>query len=261
MDATLAARFTSGAQRARVVTENWASANLYCASCDANQLRPTAPNTRAIDLECENCSAAFQLKSQGCPFGARVVDSAYSAMHSAVLSDHVPNLVLLHYDRLFWQIRNVLLIPSFGFTLAAIERRKPLSQTARRAGWIGCNIVLGAIPADLKIPLVAFGQVVNREAVRRQYQIASSLIRVEVSNRGWLIDVLRLARSLGNPEFSLDELYARDAELQRLHPENKHVRPKIRQQLQKLRDLGYLRFLERGKYEIAKLPTEKVIHP
>ncbi|HLA49925.1 MAG TPA: hypothetical protein VJ000_01890 [Thermodesulfovibrionia bacterium] len=34
-----------------------------------------------------------------------------------------------------------------------------------------------------------------------------------------------------------------DKQIQQLHPENKHIRPKIRQQLQLLRDKGILEFL------------------
>jgi type II restriction enzyme len=38
--------------------------------------------------------------------------------------------------------------------------------------------------------------------------------------------------------------------LAQLHPANRHVRDKIRQQLQVLRDLGLLEFVGRGKYRL-----------
>jgi type II restriction enzyme len=44
-------------------------------------------------------------------------------------------------------------------------------------------------------------------------------------------------------------VYAYDEQLQKLHPENKHIRPKIRQQLQILRDRGILEFKGQGKYQ------------
>jgi type II restriction enzyme len=34
------------------------------------------------------------------------------------------------------------------------------------------------------------------------------------------------------------------------YPGNRHVRPKIRQQLQVLRDSGYLEFLSKGTYRL-----------
>ena len=45
-------------------------------------------------------------------------------------------------------------IPHFAFPPSAIIKRKPLSPTARRAGWIGCNFDLTRIPAEARITLV-----------------------------------------------------------------------------------------------------------
>jgi type II restriction enzyme len=68
--------------------------------------------------------------------------------------------------------------------------------------------------------------------------------------RGWTLDVLNVLRSLGRKEFTLAEVYARGEELQRLHPQNRYVEAKIRQQLQRLRDLGFVEFLGRGAYRL-----------
>jgi type II restriction enzyme len=61
---------------------------------------------------------------------------------------------------------------------------------------------------------------------------------------------LNVVRSLGKAEFSLADVYAFESKLARLHPNNRHVRPKIRQQLQVLRDLGLLQFLGGGDYRL-----------
>jgi len=50
------------------------------------------------------------------------------------------------------------------------------------------------------------------------------------------------------PESTIQDVFAFAAHLQRLHPANRHVRDKIRQQLQVLRDLGLIEFLGRGGY-------------
>ena len=51
--------------------------------------------------------------------------------------------------------------------------------------------------------------------------------------------------------FTLDEVYAYEDELAHLHPGNRHVREKIRQQLQVLRDdLGLIKFLTPGHYRL-----------
>jgi len=53
---------------------------------------------------------------------------------------------------------------------------------------------------------------------------------------------------LNKEEFTLPDDYAFTEHLQSLHPGNRHVPDKIRQQLQVLRDLGFVEFLGRGRY-------------
>jgi type II restriction enzyme len=65
------------------------------------------------------------------------------------------------------------------------------------------------------------------------------------------LDVLNVVRSLGKREFALADVYACEANLARLHPQNLHVRDKIRQQLQRLRDLGFVEFLGAGEYRVT----------
>ena len=72
-----------------------------------------------------------------------------------------------------------------------------------------------------------------------------------MSAKGWLLDVMRSVEKLGKREFTLDDVYIFENELSRLHPDNKHIKDKIRQQLQLLRDGGYLKFVGRGKYQLT----------
>jgi type II restriction enzyme len=48
--------------------------------------------------------------------------------------------------------------------------------------------------------------------------------------------------------FTLNELYAFENELKTKYPNNKHIKDKIRQQLQLLRDKGLINFNGRGSY-------------
>lgn len=69
--------------------------------------------------------------------------------------------------------------------------------------------------------------------------------------RGWTLDVLKVVRSLEKKEFSLGEVYAHAEELGKRHPSNRNIEPKIRQQLQVLRDdLGLIEFLTPGHYRL-----------
>ena len=60
----------------------------------------------------------------------------------------------------------------------------------------------------------------------------------ESALESWTLDVLNVVRGLDKKEFALLEVYALAPRLQALHPGNRHVRDKIRQQLQVRRDLG-----------------------
>ncbi|MGH9579521.1 MAG: DpnI domain-containing protein [Terriglobales bacterium] len=243
-------RYKSASQRARVVSEAWGEANLYCPSCESPRLNRLPHNTAALDYICPACDSPFQLKSQSKVIGGRINDAGYSAMKRTILQDRTPNLYVLHYDLAGWSVQTIILIPRFAFTLSAVERRKPLAATARRAGWVGCNIVLKKIPEDARIALVSDGHVQEPGEVRKAYARLRPLADLSIDARGWTLDVLNIVRSLNRTEFSLRDVYAHEEQLAKLHPKNLHVRDKIRQQLQVLRDMGLLHFLGRGHYRL-----------
>jgi type II restriction enzyme len=87
-----------------------------------------------------------------------------------------------------------------------------------------------------------------RAAVWRAHVIHS--VGFAMQQLGWTLDVLNVVRSLQKPAFELSEVYAKERELAKLHPQNRHVRDKIRQRLQVLRDLGILEFLGNGTYRL-----------
>ncbi len=51
--------------------------------------------------------------------------------------------------------------------------------------------------------------------------------------------------------FTLSEIYDFEKVLAVKHLNNKHIKDKIRQQLQFLRDKGYIEFLGNGKYRLV----------
>lgn len=244
--------YKSASQRARVATEQWGLENLFCPNCASNHLSRKPHNTPAADFACPSCEDAFQLKSQGRPFSFRLADAAYDVMRQAITGNRAPNLFVLHYDRKEWNVRNVILVPKFAFSMAAVECRKPLGGSARRAGWVGCNILLGRIPADAKIPIVVDGHSTAISEVRKQYARMQPLETLTVENRGWTLDVLNAVRGLRRSDFSLADVYALESSLGQLHPRNRHIRDKIRQQLQVLRDLDIIAFLGHGRYRVAR---------
>jgi type II restriction enzyme len=239
--------YKSGSQIARVISEDWCSRELYCAACDSNQLLPAKVNNPAVDFVCPTCDQPFQLKSLRAWNRKKIVDAGYESMLRAIRSDRVPNLLVLQYSP-EWLVRNLLLIPSVFFSEAVIEKRAPLASNAHRAGWVGCNILLDRIPCDGKIAVVSNGSSVEERRVREEFSRVRKLAELPPTLRGWTLDVLATIRKLGKARFSLQELYQLEPYLQRIHPRNQNVRPKIRQQLQVLRDLGLVEFASPGNY-------------
>ncbi|MGD0208019.1 MAG: hypothetical protein ABSC89_10475 [Verrucomicrobiota bacterium] len=135
---------------------------------------------------------------------------------------------------------------------------------------------MNRIPADARIPVVitrssgrksapsAPGQIgesqsrltsattiiVPPEEVRARFERVKLLKDISVTQRGWTLDVLNAVRRLGKTEFTTADAYAFTRELEQLHPDNRHVRDKIRQQLQVLRDAGLLLHLGRGEWRL-----------
>ena len=252
MDLQIAAAYKSNAQRVRVISEAWAGENLYCPCCPSETIEKCPNNREAVDYTCNSCDSTFQLKSSQSPSATRIVDGAFAAMMRAVDKGAAPNLLLLHYDPGRWEVKNLTLIPHFAFTSSCIEKRPPLSATARRAGWVGCTILLCNIPPDVRIPWVENGMAASSREIRTKFRLINSLASIAPAERGWTLDTLNIVREIGKREFSLADVYAHVAELQALHPNNRHVRDKIRQQLQILRDFGFLQFLGKGIYRTLR---------
>ena len=245
----LASNYKAGSQIARVLSEEWCTRELYCPACDSDQLAQSKPNSQAVDFMCAKCQQLFQLKSLKNWNPRKIVDAGYEAMLRAIRTDRTPNLLVLQYSST-WLIQNLLLIPRVFFSESVIEKRTPLSSQARRAGWVGCNILLSQIPDDGKIAVVSEGVPILKRVVREEFSRVKRLAEIPPSLRGWTVDVLNAVRRIGKSRFSLQELYESEEQLKALHPQNQNVRAKIRQQLQILRDLGLLDFISPGEYEV-----------
>lgn len=242
--------YSSGSQSARAWTERWVSDWLYCPNCGNPKIEQFSANRPVADFHCTTCAEEFELKSQKKSFGKKVLDGAYRTMCERLESSNNPSLLLLNYDRARLAVTNVAIVPKQFFVREIIEERKPLPPTARRAGWIGCNILLSQIPESGRIYFVRDSQPQPKEAVLAEWQRTLFLRHESTEARGWLIEVMKCVEAIGRREFELQDVYAFDSHLSALYPNNRHVRQKIRQQLQVLRDHGYFDFVSRGYYRL-----------
>lgn len=244
------AAYKSASQNARVWTEHWVRDRLFCPNCGAEKINPFESNRPVADFFCRTCDEEYELKSQKNKFGVKVLDGAFSTMCHRLRASNNPNLLLLNYDIARLAVSNAFVVPKHFFVREIIEERKPLAPNARRAGWIGCNILLKQIPESGKIFFILDGVPQPREAVLAQWQKTLFLRDEKVEARGWLIEVMRCVDAIGRSEFTLDDVYSFENTLKQVYPDNNNVRPKIRQQLQVLRDRGYLDFVSRGYYRL-----------
>lgn len=248
--ADVAEKYKSPTQRIRVLTESWVAKNSFCPNCGNSEIYKYPNNQPVADFFCDSCGEDYELKSKAGEYGGSIVDGAYATMMSRLRSARNPNFFLLGYEAQQLRVQNYFVIPKHFFVPDLIRKRRPLAATARRAGWVGCNIIIRNVPAAGKVYIVKNGRDLPIKDVLQQWKRSLFLRDAAVSERGWTIDVMRCVDALRKKSFSLDDVYEFEQQLADLHPENKHVKDKIRQQLQILRDRGYLIFERRGRYRL-----------
>jgi type II restriction enzyme len=244
----VANNYSSGSQRIRVMTEYWVNQSVFCPNC-GSALRRFDNNTPVADFYCERCREEYELKSKNGLVGKKIVDGAYSTMIERLQSANNPNFFFLSYEKCTLEIRNFLTIPKYFFVPGIIERRKALSPTARRAGWVGCNIVMSDIPEFGKIFYIQNGVAKSKNEVLERWSKTEFVKSThDIDAKGWILDILVCVEKIKKEEFTLDEVYEFEGFLIAKHPLNNNVKPKIRQQLQFLRDKGLIEFVGRGRY-------------
>jgi type II restriction enzyme len=72
----LQAPYVSGSQSARVWTEHWVRAWVYCPNCNSAKISPFPNNSPVADFFCEACKEEYELKSQKTVFKNKVLDGS-----------------------------------------------------------------------------------------------------------------------------------------------------------------------------------------
>jgi type II restriction enzyme len=177
-----------------------------------------------------------------------ITDGAYKTMIERINSDNNPNLFFLTYTK-EWSVNNFLIIPKQFFTPEIIIQRPPLSKTAKRAGWIGCNIDISKVSDSGKVFLVKNTEIINREKVKESFSRTLFIRDKSLDSKGWILDILKCIDLIPNKDFKLEDIYKFETNLKLKHPNNNFIKDKIRQQLQLLRDRGLIEFKGNGNYK------------
>lgn len=239
-------RYKSPAQIIRVISELWMTNEMYCPSCGNASLYHLPNNSKVADFRCDSCGEIYELKSKRDSIGKTILDGAYYAALSRITSSTNPNLFVMKYHENI--VEDLTVVPKYFFTPEVLKIRPPLAQTAGRAGYVGSWIMYSEIPIAGKIPVIESHRERDKELVLRNYAQAVRLKVSDINLRGWLMDILKYVDKISDDTFSLKDIYAFTEELSIKHPDNHNVGAKIRQQLQYLRDKGFIEFLGRGRY-------------
>lgn len=248
-DKSLITDYHSHSQIARVLTENWVNNNMFCPRCGNLHIKHFANNHPVADFFCPICNNEYELKSKNGVLGCKINDGAYKTMIERITSNKNPDFFIMTYSQKELKVRDFVFVPKHFFVPDIIEKRKPLALTARRAGWVGCNILIDKIPEQGKVYIISNGNANDVISVVNKVNNSNRLETKNINNRGWLIDILNCVNKLSTEVFTLDEMYAFADELHCKYPQNNNIKPKIRQQLQFLRDKGFIEFLGNGKYK------------
>lgn len=247
-DMSLAINYRNPSQKTRVITEGWFKTNMYCPRCGNLKITHLENNKPVADFCCEKCNSTYELKSKNGSLTNKINDGAYSTMIDRITENKTTDLICMRYTKTTNSVVDLQLIPKYFFVPNIIEKRKTLSDNARRSGWTGCNILIGKIPEQAKIIIVENGRERSISEVVKQVKKCDLLQTKDIVARGWLLDILNCINAVKTQDFMLSDMYSFEKLLYEKHPENNNIQAKIRQQLQFLRDKGFVEFLGNGKY-------------
>ncbi|MBE5728378.1 hypothetical protein IHE51_00780 [Candidatus Parvarchaeota archaeon] len=256
--------YKSQSQISRAVTESWVSENLYCPNCGRDLLRYRT-GMPVYDFYCDHSDSRthaparsfvsnadnFQLKSQAVPIFRYILGAEYNKAILSLRAGNFPSLILLHYNLNEKIVNDVEFVHKAVITQSCIIPRNPLSENAKRKGWQGFKIDLSRIPNIGRIKVVSNKSIKNKSDVMAEWKRVSYMVQGDVYERSWISDVMTCLEELPT-NFTLSDAYKFEEKLKSLHPNNKHVKDKIRQQLQLLRNRNIIKFEGEGVYSKVK---------
>lgn len=242
--------YSSNSQKSKNITEQWVLENFQCPFCNV-ELKQFEANNKCADYYCPRCNDEFELKSIKGKFSKNKITGSEYFSTIEKINSKKPNWILMERNDV--QVTGLTFIPKQFFYPEMIEKRKKLSSKAQRAGWCGCLIHINMVPSFAKIQYIRDGIEVNRKIINYKLDMVNRFKDMDSERKSWELIVLSLIDRIPETIFALDDLYVSINELKIDHPTNNFIEEKIRQTLQKLRNEGYIRFLDsqgyRGLYQ------------
>jgi len=127
--------------------------NVKCVRCNNNNFEQCKINEISKDLIGISCNQQYQIKAKSATQRQvnnikytntfKTIGGEYSTtLHN--INENIDYLIIL-YEKQSYKIINILYIKNENINSNCIMPRKPLSLTAKRAGWQGCSILFNNI--------------------------------------------------------------------------------------------------------------------
>ena len=133
--------------------EDYVKNIIKCIRCNNNNFKKYKPNEKSKDLICISCNQKYQIKAKSdthkqvtnikCKKQFKTIGGEYLTTLNNI-NEKIDYLIVL-YEKQSYKILNVLYITNENINSTCIIPRKPLSSTAKRAGWQGCNILFNNV--------------------------------------------------------------------------------------------------------------------
>ena len=105
-------------------------------------------------------------------------------------------------------VNDFFVVPKYFIRPDMIEKRNPLSDTARRAGWIGSNIIFLKIPKAGQIFYVENGKIIPKKDVLDKWQKTIFLKHIkQPKSKGWILDIMNCIDLSNKKEFESAKQY------------------------------------------------------
>lgn len=140
---------------------------VYWPNCASPHISQFPANNSVADFFLSSCSEEYELKGHKTAFGTKVVDGAFEHDNRTARGKRQSQSVA---SRAQPSIVNAFVVPKHFFVQEAVEKRRPLASTARRAGWVGGNILLKDEPPVGKTYIVQDGVPVSKDHVLARWQ-------------------------------------------------------------------------------------------
>ena len=129
--------------------ENYIVYNLPCPVCNENKLEKYKQNEKSRDASCKNCKCQLQIKASKMTNVnkkitiLKLLGASYTTTLASIKNNNVHFVIVYYYVDIYnyYHVSNIYFVNSKDINENCIEMRKPLSATAKRAGWVGCNLV------------------------------------------------------------------------------------------------------------------------